>query len=149
MREEIEFRWLTGKVNIHGISELSVIGDGWQTIFSQRDIKLEGIVGAEEEFDIHGSNLKHVYIQFNEQLVGLKNGHFKSIISDSARHEIGFFEVRYTVLGGKLFFLTIVPIYGALYDYAILTPNELYLRTIGRRRIFVKTEERNMIIYLL
>ncbi|MEB3756806.1 MAG: hypothetical protein GSR79_08125 [Desulfurococcales archaeon] len=148
MKEENILKWITGTVSIYGISELVIEGDKWRIILSQRDIRLEGINGIEEQFNIQGSNLKHFYIQFDEQLKGFNNSGKPSITSNS-RFEKGFFEIRYTALGGKLFYITIVPIYGALYEYIILTPNELYIKTLGRRKIFVQHVKNSMNVYLL
>ncbi|MCE4614785.1 MAG: hypothetical protein F7B60_04575 [Desulfurococcales archaeon] len=149
MKEKIEVKWISGVISIWGVSELTIRGDEWHITLSQRDIKLEGIIGTEEQFLAQGSNLKHLYIRFNEQLRGSNRKSSKQVISSNSRLEIGFFEVRYTVLRGKLFYITTVPIYGALYDYAILTPSELYVRTLGRRKVFIQGGQNNMNVYLL
>ncbi|MCE4606059.1 MAG: hypothetical protein F7B59_01830 [Desulfurococcales archaeon] len=149
MREENILEWNMGNVSVHGISELVIEGDKWRITLSQRDIRLEGISGTVEQFNIQGPNLKHFYIQFDEQLKGFDSKHWKHAITSDSRIEAGFFEVRYTVLGGKLFYITIVPIYGALYGYVVLTPNELYIKTLGRRKIFVQHVKNSMNVYLL
>ncbi len=66
-----------------------------------------------------------------------------------ARKDVGLYNVRYTEIEDFSHYLTIIPLHGALYEYAILTPEELYLSTIPRRKTFLQSQNHENVLYLV
>ncbi len=147
--DTIRVNWPGGEVQLRGASELVMNSCHTSMRFSQRDFSLEGTSGFVEEYDYQGSRHKHVYIELEDQMTGCPTGRAGLKRGNKTRFEIGFFEARYTVIGGKLYYLTIEPVYGALYDYAIITPNSVYFRTLSRRKIFSNRRAKMLDLYFV
>jgi hypothetical protein len=149
MTDSIYVNWPGGKLRLKGASELIIDGCRISMRFSQRDFSLDGTSGFVEEYFYEGSRHKHVYIELEDQIAGCPAEKPGTEKSSKFRFEIGFFDVRYTMIGGKLYYLTIEPIYGALYDYAIITPNNVYFSTLSRRKIFQNRRENTLDLYFV
>ena len=148
MTDTINVNWPGGELQLKGASELIMNSCRTSMRLSQRDFSLEGTSGFVEEYDCQGSRHKHVYIELEDQITGCPTEK-AGIKGNMSRFEIGFFEARYTVIGGKLYYLTIEPIYGALYDYAIITPNSIYFRTLSRRKIYSSRQAKMIDLYFV
>ncbi|GAB6147772.1 hypothetical protein JCM10135_03130 [Stetteria hydrogenophila] len=108
-----------------------------------REVDIDGLYyGLSEHFLDGRQERKGIYIHFAFPLRGKSGGTPPALMLSSTELGVGPFGVVYTVLDGVEYYLTVHPPPGFLYDYAVITTRCMFLKTLGRRQVYVMDEGR-------
>ncbi|MEB3844681.1 MAG: hypothetical protein LRS48_03245, partial [Desulfurococcales archaeon] len=112
---------------------LTIRAKNYEIVLEPRSVLLVGRYGAKRE--IEHMNRKTVFIELVDKVMPLETPRIDIV----GRNYIGNFEVVYTDLGFEKY-LTIITPAEHLYDYAVLTSDELMLYMQAKRKLFYEEE---------
>lgn len=142
MRRQATFyvRWGRGGLELEPSSQVLVIrSKNYEIVLEPRSILISGRYSGKRE--IEHMNRKTIFIDFAEKVEPLNPPR----IDVSGRNYVGNFEVIYTDLGFEQY-LTIITPAEHLYDYAVLTTEELMVYMQAKRQVFYEEEPFEKII---
>ena len=139
-RATLYVRWGRGGLELEPSSHVLVIrAKNYEIMLEPRSILISGKYSGKRE--IEHMNRKTIFIDFAEKVEPVNPPR----IDISGRNYVGNFEIIYTDLGFE-HYLTIITPAEHLYDYAVLTTEELMIYMQAKRQVFYEEEPFEKII---
>ncbi len=143
-RASFYVRWL------HGALELTVSGDTLEVraangriVFEPRSVTVEARYAYKKE--IEDRNRKNLYVGFQEPLQPLNPPRVDIV----GRNYVGNFEVIYTNLDFEAYLTVITPA-SHLYDYAVITTQEVMIQMPAKRKLYYEEEPyERLVVYFV
>ena len=139
-RRVATLKWWKGYVDVSIDSgDLVITGQDWEIAFSQREVYVEGIRFQLYEYELGGSRRpasKSLIARFSERARGAGSPRGDMLKTSIWRNVASSFELRYTSLDPVDWFVSVIPLYARIWDYAIVSSRLLLFKTLIKRRVF-------------
>ncbi len=139
-QETLYVRWGKGGLELEQSNHALIIrAKNYEIVLEPRSIIVNGKYSGKRE--VEHMNRKTIFIDFAEKVEPFN----PSRIDISGRNYVGNFEIIYTDLEFE-HYLTIITPAEHLYDYAVLTTEELMIHMQAKRQVFYEEEPFEKII---
>ncbi|MEB3816983.1 MAG: hypothetical protein LRS46_03475 [Desulfurococcales archaeon] len=137
----IDIAWPGGFLRLSSNDELVIEASNTRLTLSAREVTIDKLFLGFREYPLDRRlQRKIVYIDFAFPIKGL-TGSPEVLVTSSGDYSLGRFGILYTVIDGVERYVTIYVPPEFLYEHAILSSSKLALVMLGRRQVYLSSED--------